>query len=172
MRGHPRWFKPGLLVVAASLLLSGVLLAPSMLMMRAEMDVPWHLDGGQRVLVAAWHALSALLGTWTIGALWTVHMRAGWRRRLQRLSGVMLVSLLAILALSALGIYYLGDEEWSLLTAWVHVVVGGVIVLPFVWHVWIAPWRRMRLIKAVGPVASSAPVPRSQPALARRNTAR
>ena len=89
-----------------------------------------------------------------------------------RIGAAMLVSLLAILAISALGIYYLGDEAWSVTTAWVHVVVGGVIVLPFVWHVWIAPWRRMRVVKAVEPVASRAQRPRPQPALARRNTAR
>lgn len=147
MKGHPRWFRPGLMAVALSLLLSGLLLAPSMLMMRAEVEVPWHLDGSQRVGVAAWHALSAMLATWVVGALWTVHMRAGWRRRLQRVSGALLVGLLSVLAGSALGIYYLGDESLSVLAAWVHLVVGLVILLPFAWHAWYAPWRRHRTMK-------------------------
>ncbi|MBU0917033.1 MAG: hypothetical protein KKD97_11855 [Gammaproteobacteria bacterium] len=118
-----------------------------MLMMRAEVDVPWHLDGSQRVGVAAWHALSAMFGTWVVGALWTVHMRAGWRRKLQRVSGAVLVCLLSMLAGSALGIYYLGDEWLSVLAAWVHLVVGLVVVLPFAWHAWWAPWHRDRTMK-------------------------
>lgn len=147
MKGHPRWFHPLVMVVASSLLLSGLLLAPSMLMMRAEVDVPWHLDGSQRVGVAAWHALSAMLATWVVGALWTVHMRAGWRRRLQRVSGALLVGLIALLAGSALGIYYLGDESLSVWAAWVHLVVGGGVAMPFAWHAWWAPWRRHRAMR-------------------------
>lgn len=147
MKGHPRWFRSALMAVGASVVVSGLLLAPSMLMMRAEIDVPWQLQGSQRVGVAAWHALSAMFATWVVGALWTVHMRAGWRRRLQRVSGAFLVGLLSVLALSALGIYYFGDEAWSLVSAWLHLGVGLLITLPFAWHAWYAPWRRHRAMK-------------------------
>lgn len=123
-----------LLGVLLLVLLSGLLLAPTTLALRLETHVPWMLPGGARVSVAALHATGSLLGLFMLGALWTVHMRSGWRRHLQRGSGGALVLALGALALSAIGVYYLGDEGWAMVAAVVHITVGLLAAGVLVWH--------------------------------------
>lgn len=138
MRPYPPWFKRCLLLVLTSVLLTGLLLMPTSLLLRAEIELPWHLASGQRVPVAAWHAGSAMLTAVFAGALWTVHMRAGWRKRRQRVSGALLCAGLATLMLTSLVIYYSGEEATAALAVWIHLGVGIAFVPPFVWHAWLA----------------------------------
>ena len=142
MKPYPGWFKRLLMLVASALWLTGLLLTPTLLMMRTDMDVAWQLASGQRIGVAATHAGAAMLALMMVGSLWTVHMRAGWRKRRQRASGAILCVGTAALALTALVLYYSGDESVAAIAAWIHVGVGVALLLPFGWHAWFAPARR------------------------------
>lgn len=52
---------------------------------------------------------------------------------------MILVLMLAFLAISAVGIYYLGDDSLAMWAALAHLCVGLTMVLPLVWH-----WRHGR----------------------------
>lgn len=144
MNGYPRWFRSGLLAVLAMALCSGLLLTPTMLVMRAELEMPWQLDSGWRTGVAAWHAAVSLGAVWMVGALWSVHMRAGWRRRQRRGSGLLTAAAALVLAVTALCVYYMGDEVWAFWAAGAHVAVGVLAILPLVWHMWARRGTRRR----------------------------
>ena len=135
MKGYPRYFQPWFWFVCAALLLTGLLLVPTMLVMRFEMDVPWRLSGDARLVVATLHATAAFVMLVVCGALWSVHMRSGWWRKLQRISGSLLVALMLVLALTALGIYYFGDAALADGAALIHVVASLAITVPLAWHV-------------------------------------
>lgn len=134
MKGYPRWFVP-LLVGALLLMLgTGLLLTPTTLALRTEFALPWRLPGPGRVLVAALHAAGGFMLLLVVGALWSVHMRSGWRRHRQRASGLLVGVLLLVLTASAIAVYYIGDETLGTVAALVHLGVGLVLVGPFGWH--------------------------------------
>lgn len=143
MKGYPRWFKPVLLGGAVLVYVSGVLLAPTTLEMRADWPMAWRLASGARVGMAAAHAGLAFVFVLLMGALWSVHMRAGWRRHRQRVSGVLVVLCLVWLMFSAVGVYYLADEGWANAVGLGHLGVGVLLLLPFLWHT-IVGWHRRR----------------------------
>lgn len=124
MTGYPKWFTSVLWWVSVLLLATGLLLIPTVLDMRLEWDVPWRLDGDQRVYVAAAHVVVAFVLIWITGALWTVHVRYGWRRRRNLLTGALLVGALVVLLLTAAGVLYAGDEALSLWSSLGHTILG------------------------------------------------
>jgi hypothetical protein len=139
MKGYPAGFMRLLLAALGLVLLSGLLLAPTSLQMRADVSLGWQLPAAGRVGVAALHAGAGMLLMGLSGALWSVHMRAGWRRRRQRRSGGLLAGGLGLLALSALAVYYVGDEALASVVAFAHLGVGLALALVFGWH-----WRAAR----------------------------
>ncbi|WP_346837236.1 hypothetical protein [Microbulbifer sp. SAOS-129_SWC] len=148
LSGYPRWFYAALMITVAALTASGLLLIPNMMELRLDMDAPLHFSGSLRLASAATHSLTAFLTIGLIGALATVHMRAGWHRRQNRVSGLLLVLLFAFLLASAVGIYYFGDMDLSRLSSLSHSLVGLVLVLLFAWHAVVG--RRIRLQKRRG----------------------
>lgn len=139
MKGYPRRFVALVYLSLAVMLVSGLMLVPTFLDMRLEMDVPWRPDFALRSLFAMVHTGDGLVVLWFIGALWSVHMRGGWRRHRNRWSGALLMAMLGLLAVSCLGIFYAGDEQWSLWFSLVHVLVGLALVMPGLIHVLL--WR-------------------------------
>jgi hypothetical protein len=129
MKGYPRGFKTALLATFGVLGASGLLLVPTALEFRFGFDVAWRLPGGARLWVAAAHAATALLICAFAGALWSVHMRAGWRGRRHVVSGLLTIGSLTAAALSALGVYYLGSETWLVSASAAHTAFGVVGLL-------------------------------------------
>lgn len=134
MKQYPKWFLPSLLALLTLVTLSGLGLAPTTLAIRAELDVPWRLGGGDRLWVAALHSTCAFALAAFVGALWSVHMRSGWRRRRQRVSGTMLGSSLVLLTLTAVGVYYIGDDRIAAAVAMVHLSLGLFAAPVFALH--------------------------------------
>lgn len=139
MTNYPKWFLPGLLGVLLVLFATGVLMAPTTLDLRLDWDLGWHLPAGRRVAVAALHALCGFAMALWMGALWSVHMRMGWRRGRQRGSGLWVGLLLLGLMATAIAVYYLGDDTLGSAAAGLHLMLGLMLVPPFVWH-----WARGR----------------------------
>jgi hypothetical protein len=135
MKGYPRFFSALLWLTLASLYATGLFLAPGALEMRLEWDVPWRLVSGTRTWMAGGHALSAFVALSLLGALAAVHMRAGFRRQRNRTTGLLLLSAFVVLALTALGIYYLGDEKFGVWASTIHLVVGLLVSSPLGLHV-------------------------------------
>jgi heme A synthase len=103
--------------------------------MKLDVPVPWRLEGDQRLLVAAAHLIVSLAFVGIMGALWAVHMLRGWRMKRNLLTGILMVGLLVVLALSAVGIYYLGDEVASKWASLIHTGLGVTIGLMVWLHV-------------------------------------
>jgi heme A synthase len=135
MKGYPHHFQPLFYAIFLTLLFSGIVLIPSALEMRLEWNVPWSLSGELRVGIHALHATGDFLFLFLAGALWSVHMRAGWRRHENHRSGVMLVSLISLLLLSGIGLYYAGEEELGRLAVVVHLFIGLSIPVMLLTHI-------------------------------------
>ncbi|MGE0072964.1 MAG: hypothetical protein AB7S55_07875 [Thiomonas sp.] len=134
MRSYPRRFSAVLHTVLLVVLASGLLLLPGALRVHWECSVPWALSAEQRVWVAALHAAGFMAMFGLIGALWTVHIRAGWIRRENLRSGVGLLGLFGLLGLSGLGLYYAGNERLQSWSALVHLLAGGLLPVGYLAH--------------------------------------
>lgn len=130
MTGYPKWFMYSLIAALIGLLATGVLLTPTSLDLRLEWDVPWRLAADSRQFTVAAHSVTAFAVIFAIGALWPVHMRAGWRTKRNHITGVGLGVLMGGLFISSIGVLYAGSEIGSLLSVAGHLVLG-YLLLPF-----------------------------------------
>ena len=146
MKGYPRWFETVLVVSSVLVYASGCLLAPNTLEVRAAWSTGLRMLSGSRVLLAALHTSLAFLMMILIGSLWSVHMRAGWRRHRQRWSGLLLALTYLLLMATAVGIYYLSDETWANVAGMGHMLVGVALLAPFAWHA-VVGWRYRRQVR-------------------------
>ncbi len=130
MKGYPRWFSARLITSVCTIaFLSGALLLPTTFEMRLEWEVPWRLANDHRTWVVAFHVLCGYVLVSVLGALWSIHMRVGWRRKQKQTSGALLVFISAFLAVTGIGIYYLANEKAQAFDSLLH-AVAGVILLP------------------------------------------
>lgn len=136
MKGYPHWFLRCVLTALVVLLISGVLMAPNTLIMRAEFDVDWRLPNVARLWTSAIHAGFGFVMMLLVGAIWSIHMRSGWRRHKHRRSGLSLALLFLTLAVTAVAIYYLGESASANWAAYLHLVAGVLVSVLFGWHWW------------------------------------
>ena len=134
MRGYPRWFYTALMVTIAILVVTGGLLAPTAFELRLEWEVPWRLAADHHIIVAALHAAISFLMLAMVGALWSVHMRAGWKRKRSLYTGIGLLFFLGALGFTAIGIYYLGDDKASVISSVAHMCLGAALPLLLAIH--------------------------------------
>lgn len=134
MKGYPRGFVKALIGIGSATWVSGALLAPNTFALRTAIELPWQLPGAARVGVTAAHAGSALALVFVCGALWSVHMRSGWRHSRQRISGVAMAGLLVVLAGTSLAVLYAGSGRVADGSALLHLGTGLALALPFGWH--------------------------------------
>jgi cytochrome b561 len=76
-----------------------------------------------------------------IGGLFVAHIPKGWSHRHQRVAGLALSALLAVLVATGYLLYYAGGEtlrEWSGLVHW---TLGLAVPAVFIWH-YVNGWRR------------------------------
>jgi hypothetical protein len=128
MKDYPRGFLPTLLGVFTVTWATGLLLGPTTLALRAQWELPWRLGGTGRLGTAALHVAAAFVLLFLAGALWSLHMRQGWHRRRRRGSGGALAGILALLALSALGVSYAGDDGLANAAAYLHLAAGVALL--------------------------------------------
>ena len=135
MKGYPRAFAGVLYTTLLALLVSGLLLAPTTLDLRFELSMPWRLAGSDRVLTAALHVGMSYLLLMLFGAVTQLHVRMGLRRRSNRFAGWSLISLLLVLSVSGVAVFYLGDETAMRYATGTHLLVGTLLPLILVIHV-------------------------------------
>ncbi|MBW8785906.1 MAG: hypothetical protein JF593_14950 [Novosphingobium sp.] len=75
--------------------------------------------------------LALLLG---LGGLFVAHIPRGWGNQGQRLPGLALSAMLALLVVSGYLLYYIGADDVRSATSIVHWAVGLALPLIFVWH--------------------------------------
>jgi hypothetical protein len=82
------------------------------------------------------HGLSSALFLVAFGSVLPLHVRRAWAVRRNRTSGTLFLSTLALLALSGVGLYYVGGETARTLLSALHWVVGLGLPPLMAWHIW------------------------------------
>lgn len=134
MNAYPRFFLPLLWFVICAASVTGILLIPAALERRLEWEPIISFPAGWGMGISAMHALLAFGMLTVLGALTPMHMRAGWRRRKNHGTGLLLVGAFVVLALSALGIYYIADESLGVIVGLTHTLVGLLVTVPIGVH--------------------------------------
>jgi hypothetical protein len=129
----PRWQKWGLIVCFMLLLSSGLvwLYLEHFVAVEGEFgpeNHPW-----QHTWLVV-HGVASPMFAWLVGVLWTAHIKRHWRARMKRTSGVLMLIGCLVAALSALGLYYLANEQWRSVTSALHWILGCLFALVFLWH--------------------------------------
>ena len=97
-------------------------------------DEIWQQFAATMLMVHGGVAMLALL---LLGALIPVHLLRAWRSRRNRISGTIMASLIAILIVTAFGLYYLGSEVVRPWTSWIHLATGFGFSLALPFHIWL-----------------------------------
>jgi hypothetical protein len=77
------------------------------------------------------HGVSAYALLVAVGSLLPLHVRAGWLRRRNIVTGLMVIIAMAALGVTAQMLYY-GGEELQMPAKWLHLIVGlgGFVLFP------------------------------------------
>jgi hypothetical protein len=86
------------------------------------------------------HGGAAMAALMLLGAL--VHIRRAWRSGRNRLTGPIMVAVNAVLIATAFGLYYAGSDTVRPWVSDLHIVVGIVLPVALLVHVWLG--RRTR----------------------------
>lgn len=78
------------------------------------------------------HGVASYLFALLFGALIPVHIKSGWKTKRNRISGSLMIAVMALLLVSGLILYYGVDTREAAL--WVHWVIGCALVLLFPAH--------------------------------------
>jgi len=129
----PNWLRRCLYASLGLLWLSGLawLILHWFFAPEAEFGValhPWQ----PRILVI--HGVLAVVATFLFGWIAGSHVGAGWRRGAQRVSGILLIALLVVLALTGLGSYYLTWDGARAANSFMHEIAGMLAIVPALVH--------------------------------------
>lgn len=95
------------------------------------------LDGAWSV-VRAWmlraHGAAAMLTLVAIGSLLAIHVPSGWRMRTNLRSGIGMLAVMAVLALTGWLLYYASGEALRAWSSYVHIAIGSAAPLALLWH--------------------------------------
>jgi hypothetical protein len=82
------------------------------------------------------HGGGAMITLMILGALVPVHLRYGWRRGKNLVTGIVMSAVNAILIVTAFGLYYLGSEAVRPVMSDMHIALGLAIPVLLVAHIW------------------------------------
>lgn len=134
MKAYPKWFLPFLWFVMVTISLSGIGLLPKVMELRFPILTPFEINNDFSELMRMGHAVIAFVYCALIGALWATHMRLGWRKRSKLKTGLTLALLSLLLMVTALFLYYSGDDAVANPASVIHIVAGIALTLLFLMH--------------------------------------
>ena len=88
------------------------------------------------------HGGAAMLTLLLLGALVPLHIRRGWRSGRNRLTGPTMITVNAVLIITAFGLYYAGSDTLRPWVSDLHIVIGLALPPALLAHVWLG--RRTR----------------------------
>jgi hypothetical protein len=129
----PRWQEWSVYVTLGLLIATGVawLLLENFVRVNGEFGSEHH-PTEHMVLIA--HGIAAYAFLITGGAMIPVHITLGWNMRRNLKSGLTVAGVCVILAITALGLYYVGDEISRNWVSLIHWVVGLVAIPALLIH--------------------------------------
>lgn len=122
----PGWQRIPTHLVFAICAISGVLF-----FLRHELHL--EIPGVETHSYLVMHGVSAAFALLAIGAILPGHLRVAWIARRNRISGIAMLLVMALLMLSGLMLYY-GSEEIRDATVLTHWIVGGAVIAAFPLH--------------------------------------
>lgn len=139
MNGYSKLFHTLLIATLLILFITGIFLIPAFMIFRLEWELDsmmeWPIISGDiRSTITVLHSIFGWLMIWLTGAIWSIHMRTHWRLKENRINGLILNLLIALLLASTLGMYYLGDELLSKYSSIVHSILGILFPLAIFLH--------------------------------------
>jgi hypothetical protein len=126
-----RWQRWTLHSLALAMLLSGLAWLIAHFFLRSTGTMGEETSSPIEPWALRLHGLMAYAFVFIIGSMSTLHILLGWRSRCSRVSGVAMVVICALLAVSALGLYY-APEDWHASTSVIHWCVG-LGLMPLLW---------------------------------------
>lgn len=81
------------------------------------------------------HGAAAMIALLLFGAIFADHVQKSWRRRKNRVMGVILLGTVTILITTAFGLYYSGSETVRPWVSWAHLLVGLVLPMLLLFHI-------------------------------------
>jgi hypothetical protein len=126
-------FKAALYAAFVILLLSGIVLLISV-----QDNEPTAVPSvWQQILPTclALHGAASMVTLIFLGVLFPIHIKLGWRARLNRVAGVSMLLVSTVLVTTAFGLYYAGTDSLRSWTGTVHWVVGSGSPLILLVHV-------------------------------------
>ncbi len=96
-------------------------------------DLRVEIPGAETHSYLVMHGVSAAFALLAIGAILPGHLRVAWIARRNRISGLVMLAVMALLMLSGLMLYY-GSEELRDATVLTHWIVGGIVMAAFPLH--------------------------------------
>lgn len=134
MRGYPKGFLTLLLFSLIVCSLTGLLLIPPALELKFFITIFNPTPELFSAYIPVLHASVAFLLFGIVWALWAVHIRMGWRKKQNRVTGIILVLGFLFLFMSGMGLYYCIDENYLNYSSAMHMVVGILINMIFMGH--------------------------------------
>lgn len=129
----PRWQEGCVYVTLGLLFTTGVawLLMDSFVRVAGEFG-PEHHPAQHWILLA--HGVMAYAFLIVAGAMIPVHITLGWNTRRNLKSGLTLAGICLVLAATALGLYYVGDEISRSWVSAIHWLIGLVLIPALLIH--------------------------------------
>lgn len=135
MIGYPKWFTKNIInSIFVTSAVTGTLLFPTILVLKLDWNFPWRLPNEYRDGIVILHVLFGFIVFTLLGALASVHMRLGFRKKKKIISGVSLIGLISLLGISGLGILYFGDEQFSTYSSLTHLILGFLLIMFYLGH--------------------------------------
>jgi hypothetical protein len=114
-------FRYGLYAAFAVLFVTGAV----WLLADARMDSPdgdfWQALSAKMLVI---HGGTAMLALVMLGALIPIHIQRAWRGRLNRTTGIAMVTINVVLVLTAFGLYYAGSDTLRSWISDIHIAAG------------------------------------------------
>jgi hypothetical protein len=126
------WFRFTLYGAFALLVLTGALWLVADAFKDSSEGELWQRVSATMLMIHGGVAMVALL---LLGALFPLHMRLGWRSRRNRITGPAMVTLNAVLIVTAFGLYYSGSDAVRPFMSNLHLALGFALPALFVVHV-------------------------------------
>jgi hypothetical protein len=124
----PRWQELAVYFSFGLLLVTGIAWLVFDIWVRVPGDFgPEHHPAEHWTLIV--HAIGAYAFLVILGAMIPVHIPLGWHQRRNLKSGISLLTICGLLGLTALGLYYIGDDALRSWTSLIHWAVG-LVALP------------------------------------------
>ena len=92
------------------------------------------------------HGAAAMLTLVVIGSLLALHVPSGWRMGTNVRSGVGMLAVMAVLAITGWFLYYASGDTLRESAKYLHIVIGAAAPIALLWH--LAYRRRAKLVAA------------------------